>query len=797
MKNNNIVTLLGAALLLVATLAGASPTAAATRAETEPAASTEVAAPSPTPIPLVEAASRAEATASTLRYIESDLLPDGAPQGIAAELPALTREIDARIKESAKIMTQRPSLEVLRTLERGWQRLQARLDLGARDVAQRVAALDRNVDTLAGLEATWDKTLAVARSEAPREIVQRIQGLIAEIKRVRAAVELERAEALRLQNRAAMQETRVTQALSLIKARRDETIDRVFEKDSAPIWSAALLERAGASVAQDMRISLSAQLETLEAYVERESDRLLGMVLLIALLAAVFSWLLRKAHARAEHDPGTRRAVLVFTMPIATALVLAAFASRWALPQAPRLLWAIVGIVALVPTILILRRLIQRDLLPVLYAVVIFYVVDQMRAVVASLEAVPRLVFVSEMVCGALFVLWFQQSLGTRVPAAGYARRKLIRILGWAAFVFCIATGVANALGYVTLSNLLGNAVLSSAYYGVILYALVVILDALIAVALVVRPLSLLGMARRHGDVLRQRAGLLVRGGAVVLWVLFLLDRLAIRDRVTEAGRAVLSAELTMGSISISLADIAAFVVTVWASYLVSRFVQFMLDEDVYPRAHLRRGLPYAISRTLHYAILVTGFLLAVAALGFDMTKFTILAGAFTVGVGFGLQNIFNNFVSGLILLFERPVQVGDLIQMDDVAGVVNRIGIRATIVRTRSGSEIIVPNGKLISERLENWTFSTRNRGVEIPVAVAHGADPRRVIELMNAAAAAHPQVSKQPPPQTLLTRMGPDWLGFELRAWTERVEDWAEVKSELSITISDALAASQIALK
>ncbi len=797
MNNNTVTALLRAVFMLLAALALPAAAAAAEPAE-KPATTTAESGAEPAAPPAIavsEAAGQAEVTAATLRDIEAELARDAALVTFANELPALTREIDARAKENAKILAQKPSLEILRGLERGWQRLHARLGAAADDLAGRVAGFDRTMSTLHNLEVTWSKTLAAARTEAPRELVQRIQDLVADIKRVHGAVEARRSDALRLQNRIAMQDTRATQALVAIKARRDETINRVFEKDSLPIWSAALFERAGASMGRDMAQSLAAQLDTLQAYAERESDRLTAQLVAIMLLAAMFWGLRRKVDTHAEQDPGMRRAVSVFTMPIATAFVLVAFTSRWAFPQAPRLLWAIVGVAALVPTILILRRLIHRELLPVLYAVVIFYVVDQARAVVASLEAVPRLIFVAEMVCGALFVLWFQKSLP---PASRTeSRGRLTRLTAWSAFAFCAATGIANALGYVTLSNLLGNAVLTSAYYGVFLYALVVILDALIAVALAVRPLSLLGMVRRHGHVLRRRIGLVLRWGAFVLWTLALLDRLAIRERVVETGKAILNAEATLGSVSISLADVAAFAITVWASYLVSRFVQFMLEEDVYPRAHLRRGLPYAISRTLHYTILVAGFLLAVAALGFDMTKFTILAGAFTVGVGFGLQNIFNNFVSGLILLFERPVQVGDVIQMDDASGVVSRIGIRASVVRTSSGSEIIVPNGKLISERLENWTFSTRNRGVEIPVAVAHGADPRRVIELMNAAAAAHPQVSKQPPPQTLLTRMGPDWLGFELRAWTERVEDWMEVKSELSLTISDSLAAANIKLK
>jgi len=180
-----------------------------------------------------------------------------------------------------------------------------------------------------------------------------------------------------------------------------------------------------------------------------------------------------------------------------------------------------------------------------------------------------------------------------------------------------------------------------------------------------------------------------------------------------------------------------------------------------------------------------------------DMTKFTILAGAFTVGVGFGLQNIFNNFVSGLILLFERPVQVGDVIQMDDATGVVERIGIRASIVRTVGGSEVIVPNGKLISERLINWTFSDRQRSIEVAVSVVLGSDPERVIAVLERVATEHSRVLKQPPPEALLVRLGPDWMGFELRASTDCVEDWMKARSELSVAVTAALKAEGIALR
>ena len=124
---------------------------------------------------------------------------------------------------------------------------------------------------------------------------------------------------------------------------------------------------------------------------------------------------------------------------------------------------------------------------------------------------------------------------------------------------------------------------------------------------------------------------------------------------------------------------------------------------------------PYALSRVLTYVLITFGFLLGLGVLGLDLTKVTILVGAFGVGIGFGLQSVVNNFVSGLILLFERPIHVGDVIHLGDLSGEVRRIGIRASVVRTWQGAEVIVPNAQLITERVTNWTLSDRRRRIDL----------------------------------------------------------------------------------
>ncbi len=186
-----------------------------------------------------------------------------------------------------------------------------------------------------------------------------------------------------------------------------------------------------------------------------------------------------------------------------------------------------------------------------------------------------------------------------------------------------------------------------------------------------------------------------------------------------------LAATVRRGSLSMSLADVLVFALTVVAAVILSRILRFFLSEEVYPRLRLGRGLPEILSGVLHFALLLAGFMLGLAALGVDLTKITILAGALGVGIGFGLQNVVNNFVSGAIVLFERKINVGDAVRISDVEGRVQQMGMRACTVRTWEGAEVIVPNASLTSEKVVNWTLSDRLRRVDVAVGLAYGTSP------------------------------------------------------------------------
>jgi len=790
-----------AAVLLVVTTFGTAGQAQPTPSlsSTQTPAQAAGAAARPTPIPVADVVSQAESATAALQDVDDDLSSDEVTTTVENQLPVLADEINSRLDEESKIITPSPSLETLRTLESGWQKIGESLSGWRRDLTTRAVQLDKERSRLDQLLQTWMQTLEPAQSsDAPQEITGRIQSVIEGITQTRDRLDKRRAQVLTLQDSVAQQQTRVSEALSSIARAREAALDRLFVRDNPPVWSAEVRARTGQNLVEQVHNSFSTQLKALAAYAARQGVSFIIHALVFFVLLAALYRARRRVRARAGNEDDLKHAARVFELPLAVAVVFSVLAGVWIYPQAPRIWWAILGAAALVPTTIILRRLVARHLLPVLNALVVFYFVDLLRSVTASIQLVSRLLFLAEMLGGLLFFVWLVSARLPHVPEAERNRLwKTIKTGARVALVVFAASLIANVLGYVNFAGLLGSGVLGGAYVAVILYAVVRIVDGVVMFALRVRPLALLGAVRENRALVGGRACAVLHWAAILLWLSYTLELFSLRAPLFEGIAAVLASSLTVGSLSLSLGNVLAFCLIVWAAFLLSRFIRFLLEEDVYTRVHLAPGLPYAISTMLHYAILLLGFFAAVAALGFDMTKFTILAGAFGVGLGFGLQNIVNNFVSGIIVLFERPVKVGDAIQMGDAAGVVKRIGIRASVVRMENGSDIIVPNGKLISDPVTNWSLSIPQREIDIKFSVPRNTEPQRVLDLLKIAAAEHPLVTKDAPPQALLAEFDADTLKFELRAWTNNFGEWARIRSDLTLSINAALAEEGMTVK
>jgi potassium-dependent mechanosensitive channel len=781
-------------LLIILVLVSSASTAPSEQASASPAKPT----PAPTPVPLAKVPLEAQSALTSLQEIEANVSRDQSnADGIARTVSDLTSEIDARIADDNRLLTTSPSLDVLYRLKLAWKTFDVRLLVSARELTQDATSLEEQLGRLDKLNKTWQATPQSAKQgETPPPVLQSMQSVVNSVERTRQATESGQAHVLALQSHLSEGQARVRTTLSSIEQAEIRALQHIFVRDSPPIWK--LQTGLGAEWEKHSGESLSLQLETSAAFTKRLPFTFLIHVLLIALMATALHWMRRTIGKLAEEKPDLHRALPILDLPVSAAFALSILLMPSIYEQAPSLIHAVMGAVALIPTVVILRRLLLRDAYPILNAIVILYFVDQLRLLAASLPVLARFIFLGQVLGASIFLVWVIRSWHLPAEAVETHGRvwRTIRAIAKIGLIFLPVAFLANIFGYVNFGNLLGIIFLRSVYIVAMLYTAIRIIGGLIIIALQVRPLGSLRAISQHRLMIQRRTCRLLEILAFLFWLSVLLNFYGLLTPLMATTEAALNANVAIGSFNITLGHILAALITIWASFLISKFLRFLLETDVYHHLHLARGIPYAISTMLHYAILLFGFFVALGALGIDLTKLTILVGAFTVGIGFGLQNIINNFVSGLILLFERPIKIGDVIEVGGNVGEVRHIGTRASVIRTADGSEIIMPNGSLISGQVTNWTFSDRQRAVEVSVNVVGGTDPQRVVELLKDTAAAHPGVAKEPSPQVYVTNFSAGAVTFQLRAWTDRHEDWAQLRSDLSLALNDALSREKISI-
>jgi len=510
---------------------------------------------------------------------------------------------------------------------------------------------------------------------------------------------------------------------------------------------------------------------------------------ILTVLVVVFFAARRQIRQSSATRPSEVAGVTTFDRPYAAALALTLLFVSAPISTVPQSLRQLAEVLVLAPVIRLIRPAIDSRLAVPVYALALLFTLDSFRQAIGGVPVLEQAILALEMVTG-IAVLAHSLRFGVLAGAGAETERLRTSRIGAGVVLVLLAVGlVAGTVGYMRLTRLLASGLFGGGALALTLYACVRVIAGLTAVALRVWPLRLLRMVQHHRDLLERRAYRIVLWLAVSAWAARVLDYAGLFQPALAFVQAVLAARLGRGAISFSAGDVLEFVLTVWLAYVVSAFLRFVLQEDVYPRTQMTRGISYAVSSLLNYVILTLGFWLALCAIGLDPTKATILAGAFGVGLGFGLQSVVNNFVSGLILLFERPIRVGDIVEVGDLQGEVSRIGIRASTVRTYRGADIIVPNAQLVTERVTNWTASDRRRRIDIPVGVDYRSAPEKVVEVLEAVAGAHSEILKQPRPQAVFSTFGDSAINFELRAWTNHIERWATIQTELAVQVYAAL--------
>jgi len=777
-----------AVVLLLGLLAAAAPAFAQFEGLLAQAPAAEAVA-----IPLSELRARSDEGLAEIARLAARAGELGMLDQVNTTVASAREEVKARGPALPQTLLSASSLDTLLMIAREWQELDARL-------AEQESVLRARAATLAGFLERVDVRIevwrltseAVRESDAPSALVQTARSTRRAYESARDQLRDTLDTVLKVQDQVAAARRTVADARDRIAAAQQALLTNLWERDASTIWAAgesAEIDRVGAAIRGEASSQLAATLRLLHDQREAGLFHILGIVGLAMLLRTAR----KRTRVWSVENPRMNRVALVFERPVAIALLTGLALTRVIYEAPPLAVLGFAELMLLFPALVVIEPLIDKRMRPALYVLGGFYVFDQLRDVVAELPVVARGLFTLQMLLGIGVTTWlllrerFRPAQATAdAPVA--AHPAAIFLLRCALAAFAVAW-LCAVLGFMRFGQLLGDGVLGSGYAAILLYAIFQALHAIVSFALRSRFMRPIHTLSQNAAVVDRGFGRLLAGAALLSWGLIVLELFAVRAPLASVLNRVLDARLQVGSFGVSLGGVLAFGLTIAVSLLLARTFERLLEGDVYPRLGTPRGPAYAVSTVLRYTTVAAGFLVAVSAIGFDMDRLTVLVGAFGVGIGFGLQTIVNNFVSGLILLFERPIQLGDTIEASGVSGTVHSIGIRASIVRTFDGSDVSIPNGQLISERVVNWTRSDRHRRLDLSISVARDAQPEAVIELLERTADAHPKLLSTPRPKALFTGFAAAQLDFALRAWVRDTDDWPEVRSELLRSVLEKL--------
>lgn len=699
---------------------------------------------------------------------------------MARRTEALQADLDRLVSSP---MAQSALAELLALDHRAWA-LEGRASALIDAIAGTLQRLEHDLGALEADALAWQERLTFLTDRlvpAPvlaqtRAVAAATQEAADRVRKARDAVLLDYARALTVR-------TRIDDASAAITARLEQIRLQRIALEESSLWR---LGGQGGPV-QGVVSQLSSGQHALGAYLAADGARL---ALLFFGLLGLARWLFGGPALQ-----GSALAQGGYGRPLTVSALIATMALWWLAPAPPVVFYELVFALAVIPAAMLARRTFAAEAPLTLYGLALSTLLLSLRNVIEASAVADRLLLLVQALClGVPVALDLRR--GRLQRALARWSPDTVRVIALGVIAAAAVTIVHVFIGFSGPTRTLRAGAGSVFGFGLVFGATAVAVYGAV-LALLRTPLLRWLRSARAADAALLRAVRWVLGAAALAGVVIgTLGSLHLMAATVSAVDALMGSTLELGALALPVAAIAAAAGIALATVALTAVVSFVLDREVFPRLKLRLGAGYAVATFVRWVMLVVGTLLALAALGVDSTKLTIVAGAVGVGIGFGLQNVVNNFVSGLILIVERPVSVGDLIEIGPLTGEIKRIGIRSSSVRTTHGAEVIVPNSDLTSKEVINWTRSDRQRRYDIDVRAAYGSEPERVLRLLEEAATEVPEILADPLPRALFVGFGERSLDFRLCAWVKTIDLGLEAQNALRMAVLKRLETAGIAM-
>lgn len=745
------------------------------------------------PIALANIGTETENTLNVIREIRNKIKPSNSELELDSIIPQKLQIVEKMKSDTDIEEIQEMNLKQAESLKNDVSLLKTQLNGWRNDLTDKVKDINDMKSELEDIKTQWDKTLKLERDEKLiKQVIERIQTNLGEVTKLGK-------ELTNRHNRLLTDQDKITGALIFL----DEVLNTIIKTeqtyrsqiltiDSPPIWQMfSIYDQDTLSVNQRVKEIIKAHNNNFKSFTENYKENIYLHLLIFVLLLFLSSYLKSDVAKWSDEkkDEAIGYSLHVISRPLWSSLLVTLLLTGIIYSEAPADVLDYFYTLMVFPILTIVPGLIPGVDKKYFYFVGGVFVITQLKDYFQDLEILDRsLLFFIDLLTIVLILSLLRNSKKIRESSSNVKWGFTFMIMRLSVFVLSISI-LSNSIGNTVLSKILSQGALPMIYGGIIIYASALILKGLFSLLLQHDSLSKLNMIQNYPEEVKKQVFGAIRWLAVIYWIYITLNGFLIYEPIYGWIDEFLTKQRGIGSVSLSIGSILAFFITLWISLLVSRFIRFILEDEILTHFEMPRGIPGAISMIVRLVLIVLGFILAFGAAKIDMSNITLLFGALGVGIGFGLQNIFNNLVSGLILAFERPIQVGDTIQIAtlNLMGEVKEIGIRASTVRTFDGAEVIVPNGNLISNEMINWTLSDNRRRQEIIVGVAYGTDTTKVLEILNEVVPKEDKVLKNPAPFIIFIGFGDSSLDFRVLFWTH-FDVGMSTKSRVGIAIDEA---------
>jgi len=738
------------------------------------------------PIDEADIPARADVMTAELRRIQAFLEPTPEIGSIEAELDAIRPLFVQWRVELDGIDAERVYKRELSNHRVPWIDKSEDLEAWESRVFDRYNTLVEQRNALREHRAVWDATAAPPSvDDLTPQLLRRVDAVWQRL------VEVEQLARER-RNATGVVLDDISEAREIVRdslARLDDIEERIggrlFERNVEPLWRA--LGADAPPVFSQVGFAADAWLEALRNYVLLLRGRLALLFVIFAVLLAGSVAVRRKMAGYLTDDELSIRAHALLQRPFALSLGLSLVFAATFFPYQNGSMLDLVVIVSVFTTIRIGAAVVSPQYQWALYVFSALAVLERASSITPDAALLDRLVLL--LVTGLALAACVRITIPRPDEEHGRSRwRRVATAVGFVAAVLLVSAAAANILGFTDLARLLTEATIKSLFSAVGWVVAAKAVAVLLPVLLTDWAGGQLRSLRRNRDTVSHTTLTLLSVVAVYHWIWRVLLAFQVARPVQDLIATALARTYELGGLSASIGDLLGAVVILLATWAIAHLAAFVLREEILPRLRLARGAPQSVLALINYSIWGVGIALAASAAGLTGTQLAVVIGALSVGIGFGLQTIVNNFVSGLILIFERPIKVGDILEMPGYWGRVDRIGIRASVITSFDGAEIMVPNGDLIAKEVINWTRSNDMRRAEVLVGVAYGTDPEQVLELLLRVAKENPTALEDPEPRAHMLRFGDSSLDFRLRAWTP-MENWVDLQSELNVGVNKAL--------